>query len=514
MGEAFNASAWLVDRWVDAGHGDRTALRVEGRSVTYAQLLEQVRSAAAGLRAIGTRPEERVFLAMFNTVELVAAILGAMRIGAIPALANVLLPTGDLASVAQDARARVAMISSRVAAAELAAGAPELRTIVVAGEEAPASADRAEVLRWEDAMTAGDGEPYPTVEDSPGFWLCTSGSTGLPKLAMHRHVDLRHSFDTYARHVLGVTSDDRFLSVAPITHAYGLGASITFPFAAGGTSIVDPSFPTPPQRIAELAATEAPTLLFAVPGVYAALAAGEFASDAFASVRYGVSAAEALPAEIWRRFHDRYGVEILDGVGTTEATHIFISNRPDNIQPGSVGTIVPGFEARLLDENDVPVPDGEPGRLFIRGDALATGYWCQAALSRSTFQGEWAHTGDMYCRSSEGRYTYLGRSNDMFKASGEWVSPAEVEAVLTEHPAVLEAAVVPEPDEAGLVRPAAYVRLAAERSVGDEEFVEWCRSRLAGFKRPRRITVVAELPKTLTGKIQRYRLREASSSEG
>jgi acyl-coenzyme A synthetase/AMP-(fatty) acid ligase len=294
-------------------------------------------------------------------------------------------------------------------------------------------------------------------------------------------------------------------SVAPISHAYGLGASISFPFGAGGVSIVEPTFPTPPALIAELAKKEQPTLFFAVPGAYGALAAADLPTDSFASVRYAVSAAEALPAEIWRRFHDRYGVQILDGVGSTEATHIFLSNFPGDVEPGSAGTLVPGFEARLVDEAGHEVADGEPGRLFIKGESMATGYWCQAALSRETFQGEWVHTGDMYSRSAGGRYTYLGRSNDMFKASGEWVSPAEVEGVLTEHPNVLEAAVVGEQDADGLVRPAAYVRVASPTQ--ETELIDWCRPRLAGYKRPRNVTVVDELPKTLTGKIQRFRLR-------
>jgi benzoate-CoA ligase family protein len=488
----FNASTWLLDRWVDAGSGDRTAVRVEGRSVSYADLLERTCAVASGLRGLGTRPEERVFIAMFNSAELVAAILGAMRMGAIPTLANVLLPASDLASVARDARATVAIVDPRVAGQGFSELVAELRITVVAGDGTLTGSQ-------------DDGDPYSTVEDSPGFWLCTSGSTGMPKLAMHRHVDIRHSFETYARGVLDITADDRVFSVAPISHAYGLGASITFPLGAGAVSIVDPAFPMPPPRISELAAEEKPTFFFAAPGAYAALSAAELPDDSFASVRYAVSAAEALPAEIWRRFRDRYGVEILDGVGSTEATHIFLSNKPGDIEPGTVGTIVPGFEARLVDESGAPVPDDEPGRLFIKGEGIATGYWCQAALSRETFQGEWVHTGDMYSRSPAGRYTYLGRSNDMFKASGEWVSPAEVEAVLTEHPGVLEAAVVGEPDDAGLVRPAAYVRLVVDTA--ESELLEWCRPRLAGFKRPRRVTVVDELPKTLTGKIQRYRLR-------
>jgi len=492
VSQPFNSSTWLLDRWIGEGYGDRTAVRVEGRSVTYSELLEQTRAVATGLRELDTRPEERIFIAMFNSDQFIAAILGAMRIGAIPTLANVLLPAKELAAVARDARATVAIVAPRVADQGFAALVPELRATVVEP-------------KWNDST---NGDPYATVEDSPGFWLCTSGSTGTPKLAMHRHVDLKHSFDTYARGVLDITDEDRAFSVAPISHAYGLGASITFPLGAGGVSIVEPSFPTPPPRIAEVAAAEKPTLFFAAPGAYAALAAAELPRDCFASVRYGVSAAEALPAEIWRRFHDRYGVEILDGVGSTEATHIFLSNRPGDIELGTVGTIVPGFEARLVDESGHEVADTEPGRLFVKGESIATGYWCQAELSRQTFQGEWVHTGDMYSRAPNGRYTYLGRSNDMFKSSGEWVSPAEVEGILTEHAAVLEAAVVAEADADGLVRPAAFVRLVADASVDEHELLDWSRTRLPGFKRPRRVTVVDELPKTLTGKIQRFRLRD------
>jgi benzoate-CoA ligase family protein len=487
----FNASTWLLDRWVDEGHGDRTAVRVEARSVSYAQMLDQTRAVATGLRELGVRPEERVFIAMFNSDDFIAAVLGSMRIGAIPVLANVLLNAEDLAAIATDARAAVAVVAPRVADQGFAELVPSLRATVVEP-------------KWTET---GDGDAHDTVEDSPGFWLCTSGSTGAPKLAMHRHVDMKHSFDTYAVGVLGVTDDDRLFSVAPISHAYGLGNSVSFALGAGAVSIVDPVFPAPPARIAEIAAAEKPTLLFAVPGGFSALAAADVPDDAFASVRYAVSAAEALPAEIWRRFHDRFGIEILDGVGSTEATHIFLSNKPGDVEPGTAGTIVPGFDAKLVDEWDVPVADGAPGRLFVKGESIATGYWCQAALSRETFQGEWLHTGDMYSRAANGRYTYLGRSNDMFKSSGEWVSPAEVEAALTEHAAVLEAAVVPETDEAGLVRPAAYVRVVAETT--SDDLLEWCRTRLPGFKRPRRVTIVDELPKTLTGKIQRFRLKHS-----
>jgi benzoate-CoA ligase family protein len=328
---------------------------------------------------------------------------------------------------------------------------------------------------------------------------------------MHRHIDLKVTADTYARTVLRITPEDRCYSVGPMFHAYGLGNSMTFPFSAGASTVLEPTRPPTPALIGEVVRREQPTLFFSIPTSFAALAASDLPGDTFQSVRSGVSAAEPLPAEIWRRFKERFDVEILDGIGSTEALHIFISNHLGDIEPGSSGRVVAGYDAQIVDDDGVEVVPGQPGHLLIRGESVATGYWGRAAWSRRTFVGEWARTGDMYVMSPEGRYTYLGRSDDMMKVSGEWVSPAEVEAVLIEHPAVLESAVVGTVDEQGLHKPVAFVVFQEGKKAEPDELISFCRSKLAGYKCPRRFVVVSELPKTATGKIQRFLLRAEAS---
>jgi benzoate-CoA ligase family protein len=295
-------------------------------------------------------------------------------------------------------------------------------------------------------------------------------------------------------------------------HAYGLGNSLTFPLSVGATSVLDRTRPPTPAGVAALVKAERPTLFFCIPTFYAALLASDIADDTFGSVRAAISAAEPLPGEIWRQFKERFGVEILDGIGSTEALHIFVSNRPGRSAPDSSGQVVPGWEAKIVDGAGVPVADDEPGHLLIKGPSTASGYWCQRDRSRQTFEGEWTRTGDMYVRSHDGSFSYMGRSDDMMKVSGEWVSPAEVEATLVEHPAVMEAAVVGLADESGIARPVAFVVLLPDRVVGEDELIAFCRARLSGFKRPRRVVFAPSLPKTATGKIQRYRLREDNTS--
>lgn len=496
--ESFNAAEYFLDRHVAAGNGQRLALRIRGRSLTYADLLAAARGAAAGLRELGVRPEERVLLVLLDGPEFVATFLGAMRIGAVPVPANPLVPGPELAAIARDARARIAILSGEKAAlaAELAAGAPELRHALAGDEVASLLA------------ATGRGDPYPTWEDSPGFWLCTSGTTGRPKLAMHRHVDLRHVAEGFAREVLAIEPDDRCLSVAPLFHAYGLGNSLAFPLSAGAAAILEPTRPPSPALVAEIVATERPTLFFSVPTFYAHLLAAELERETFASVRQAVSAGEALPAELFERFRERFGVEILDGIGSTELTHVFISNRSGEARPGSSGTPVGGYRIRLEDDEGNEVAPGTPGHLLVSGATAATGYWCRTAETRRTFLGDWVRTGDVYVRSEDGFYTYLGRSDDMLKVGGEWVSPFEVEAVLAEHPGVLEAAVVGHENRAGLTEPVAYVVAAPGGTLDGDSLAEFCRGRLAGYKRPRRVVVLDALPKTATGKIRRTELRE------
>jgi benzoate-CoA ligase family protein len=477
---------------------DRVAVRSRARAVTYGELSSEVAAVAGGLASLGVRPEERVAMVMLDSIEFYDVFLGAMRIGAVPAPVNPLLPGRDLGGIVAAGRARVLLVSEERASeiAAISAAAPELQEVVVVGSP-----------QWEKLATSAPVGAYPTWEDSPGFWLCTSGSTGTPKLAMHRHIDLRRTAETYAADVLRLGEDDRCFSVGPMFHAYGLGNSLTFPFTAGASAIVEPTRPPTPALVASLVAEFEPTVLFCVPTFYAALLASDLPAETFASVRMGVSAAEPLPADLWVRFRDRFGVEILDGIGSTEMTHIFISNRAGSVRPGTSGQPVPGYHVELLDESGTPVPDGTPGQLHVGGDTMATGYWCATEATRSVFHGARMRTGDMYVRSDDGYYTYLGRSDDMLRVGGEWVSPAEVEAVLIGDETVLEAAVVGERDDLGVQRPIAFVVARPGASIDVGALDARCRSSLAGFKRPRAYSVLDALPKTATGKVQRFKLR-------
>ncbi|MGP3965159.1 benzoate-CoA ligase family protein [Nonomuraea sp. 3N208] len=533
MPESFNASVYLVDRQVEAGRGDQVAVTGPAgapSSVTYAHLAARVAELAAGLREVGVRPEERVLLVMSDRPETVMAILAVMRMGAVAVPISTMYNGTELAALFRDARGRVVVATPEFepAVREALRTAPDVTTLVLTN---PADAEAAgadtgvpdagvRVRRWEDVLEAGRGAvavqgqdagaAYDSWRDSPALWLYTSGTTGAPKAAMHRHGAIRDVCETYGHQVLGIRPGDRCFSVARLFFAYGLGNSLFFPLAAGATAILDPARPTPAGVIARVTA-ERPTLFFAGPTFYAALLAPDAPDDAFQSVRLAVSAGEALPAEIYRRFTERFGVDIIDGLGSTEALHIFISNRPGQVRPGSSGTVVPGYEARLLDDLGVPAADGQPGHLYVRGDSIATGYWCRTAATRQVFQGEWLRTGDTYTRDADGFYHCLGRSNDLIKAGGIWVSPMEVEARLLEHTSVGECAVVAYIDADGLEKPVACVVPAAGRAVDATELVAFCRDGLASFKRPREVLVVDQLPKTATGKIQRVVVRQLAA---
>jgi len=504
MHEHFNVSEWLVDRHVEAGNGERIAIRSGGESLTYVEVLGRVEAAAGGLRALGVRCEERVAMVMLDSVEFVAMFLGALRIGAVPVPMNPLLPGRDLAVIVADSRARVVAISAtrEQSLAELRAGAPEVEIVISSGGGGD------DLLGWADFIGAGsDGSVADTWAESPGFWLCTSGSTGQPKLAMHRHADIPATCETYADQVLGITADDICFSVGPMFHAYGLGNSLTFPFSVGATAVHEPTRPPTPQLVAGIVTSERPTLFFCIPTFYAALLASDLADDVFASVRFGVSAAEALPSETFERFRNRFGVTILDGIGSTEQLHIYLSNTPTGFRPGTSGRAVPGYEVRVVDESDNDQSIDVPGQLLVRGPSAATGYWCRSDTTRATFEGEWMRTGDLYAVDADGFHTYLGRVDDMLRVGGEWVSPAEVEGVLIEHAGVLEAAIVGLPDDQNVTRPVAFVVAVDGATPSVDDLTEHCRSRLAGYKRPKVYRMVDGLPKTATGKIQRFKLR-------
>ncbi|MGW2523855.1 benzoate-CoA ligase family protein [Streptomyces sp. NPDC001617] len=504
MPELFNAADWLVDRHVREGDGGRTAVVTPTRSLTYEELADEVRTVAAWLRSLGVRPEERVLFCMADDIELFTGILAAFRIGAVAVPASTMLTGGELGRLVADCRSRVVLGSEEFAPVVRAAAAqaPEVEHLVLGDD-------------WRQSTAAGaDGTPYPTWPDSPALWLYTSGTTGTPKAAMHRHTDIRFVAETYGRQVLGVGPEDRCLSVAKLFFAYGLGNSMFFPLAVGGTALLEPARPTP-ALFAKRAAADRATILFGVPGFLGALLAGlDIPDDAFATVRLGVSAGEALPARIYQGVLERFGVAVLDGIGSTELLHIFMSNRQGRVHPGSSGEPVPGYAVELRDAAGRTVDGaGVPGELYVRGESAAVGYWCRAETSRQVFLGDWVRTGDTYVRNADGTYTCMGRTNDLLKAGGIYVSPAEVEERLLAHPDVAEVAVVGARDADGLDKPVACVVPRAGSAVDAEALVAWCREGLAAFKRPRAVIGLTELPRTPTGKIRRNVLRDLVRGE-
>jgi benzoate-CoA ligase family protein len=522
LGVPFNAADWLVGRVARETPERRALTAVDGddvRTLTYGELDELVTATAAALLAAGIRPEERLLLCMTDTPELVALFLAGLKVGAVPVPVSTMMTGKDLALVALDSRARLLAVSAELAeVGAVASGSPYLSDVVICQGTLPDAPAGLRVRDWDTFLADGAAEraraalPHPTVEDSPGFWLYTSGTTGTPKGAIHRHGSLRVTAETYAREVLGIGPDDVCFSVAKVFFAYGLGNSVTFPFSVGASTVLVRARPTP-AAVAEIVRRHRPTLFYAGPTFYAGLLAADLPADAFAGVRLCVSAGEAFPADLLRRFTDRFGVEILDGIGSTEALHIFLSNRAGDVRPGTTGTVVNGYELRLEDDEGQPVPDGSPGNLYVRGESVADGYWCRSETTRRVFRGPWLRTGDTYVRDADGVYTCLGRTGDVLKAGGIWVSPAEVETRLREHPAVAQVAVVSVVDADGLDKPVAVVVPAPGTTPTPDELVAFCRGGLASFKRPRHVLFVDALPQTATGKLQRFRVREFATAQ-
>jgi benzoate-CoA ligase family protein len=426
----------------------------------------------------------------------------------------------ELAKILIDSGARFLVVSPEFApiASVAVAQAPEVSHVITVERAAMEVPEQVTVTGWDSVLDTGRAvgtasrPMVATTGDSPALWLYTSGTTGMPKAAMHRHENLRAVCETYAREVLRTGPADRFLSMAKLFFAYGFGNSLLFPLAVGGTAVLESRRPSG-EIVAERIREDAPTLFFAGPTFFAALLATDLPADTFSSVRLCVSAGETLPATLYRRFTERFGVDILDGIGSTEALHIFASNREGEVRPGTTGTPVNGYDLEVRDTNGQRLPDGEPGVLFVRGASLANGYWCRTDATRAVFQGEWLCTGDTYVRSQDGYFSCLGRTNDMLKAGGIWVSPTEVEERLLQHAAVAEAAVVGVADSNELDKPVAFVVPVAGADPTEAELVAWCRDGLAAFKRPRAVVMVSELPKTATGKVQRFRLREMAGSD-
>jgi 4-hydroxybenzoate-CoA ligase len=506
---ADNAVNALLDRNIAEGRGDKVAYIDPMRILTYAQLQSATHRLANLLRRLGVRREERVAMVMLDTVDFPIVFLGAIRAGVLPVPLNTLLTADQYAYMLADSRARVLFVSHALLPVleSILPGLPDLRDIIVVGGPPGDSRDFAAALEAEPDQF----ETVATHADEPAFWLYSSGSTGAPKGVRHIHRSLMATADTYAHQVLGIRENDVCLSAAKLFFAYGLGNALTFPMSVGATIVLNPDRPTPATMFAMMQQHQ-PSIFYGVPTLFAAMLGDPKLAREQGSPRLRIctSAGEALPEHVGLAWKARFGVDILDGVGSTEMLHVFLSNAPDDLRYGASGRPVPGYRVRLVNEQAVDVPDGEIGEMLVDGPSAADGYWNQREKTRSTFIGDWTRTGDKYFRDPDGRYIYCGRADDMFKVSGIWVSPFEVESALISHPAVLEAAVIPASDADGLLKPKAFVVLKSSAlSDGlDGALKQHVKTTVGPWKYPRWIEIVDSLPKTATGKIQRFKLRE------
>jgi len=511
--ESGNAALYFVDRHLAEGRGDKIAFREAAgskRSLTYGALAEQTDRLAGALQRAGIRQEERALMLMLDQVEFPVVFWGALKAGVIPIALNTLLSAAVYDEIFRDSRAACLFVSMPLydLIAPILKGNPYIRRIVVVGGEAPVGA-----ITYEAFMAGADRKEAEDVpSDETAFWLYSSGSTGRPKGVRHVHGSLKATADTYGSQVLGIREDDTVYSVAKMFFAYGLGNAMTFPLSVGATTILYDGRPTP-DSVTAILATERPTVFCGVPTLYAALVdywSGK-AKRPDAPLRTCISAGEALPDHIGRHWYSAWGVDILDGVGSTEMLHIFLSNRPGDVVYGTSGIAVPGYKLRLVDENGQDVGPGQVGELLVRGASSADGYWNQRQKTRATFEGEWTRTGDKYEMREDGRFVYCGRTDDLFKVSGVWVSPFEVEQVLISHPAVLESAVVAWRDEEGLEKPKAFIVLKDGHDEAElSDLKDFVKDRIGKWKYPRWVEFRSELPKTATGKIQRFKLRQES----
>jgi 4-hydroxybenzoate-CoA ligase len=514
----YNAANDFVDANVARGLADKVAFVDPDRSLTYGELQARTFRFAAGLRRLGLRPEDRIALLAYDTIDYPVVFWGAIRAGIVVVPLNTLLTVPQYAYILADSRASTLVVAAPLARAivPILKETPHIRTVILIGAD---DADRAafrdhDVQFFEDLLAREKAEPYTadTLSDEVAFWLYTSGSTGDPKGVRHVHTSLMATARLMGQGVLGIRQDDVVFSAAKLFFAYGLGNAMTFPMSVGATAVLWPQRPTPPA-VFDIMRTHNPTIFYGVPSLYLALLANEgMARGAGSSrLRLCVSAGEALPAHIGERWRDTAGVDVLDGIGSTEMLQTFLSNRPGDIRYGSTGKPVPGYDVKIIDEHGHDVPAGDIGELVVRGPSAGEGYWNQRAKSRRTFAGEWTYTGDKYLRDQDGYYHYCGRTDDMFKVSGMWVSPFDVEAALVSHEAVLEAAVIGKDDADGLTKPKAFIVLK-NGYVADESLLETLKihvkERAGPWKYPRWITVRAELPRTATGKIQRFKLRD------
>jgi benzoate-CoA ligase len=510
-GAAFNFAQHLLA--CNAGHPDRAAFIDDRGTLSYGQLDERVRSVAAGLRALGIKREERVLLLMHDCNDWPVSFLGAMYAGLVPVAVNTLLSADDYAYMLEHSRAQTVLVSGALLPALKAAmikSDHEVGTVIVSNPAAPLHpaelAFEAFVRRSAPLL-----KPATTGPDDPGFWLYSSGSTGRPKGTVHTHGNPYWTTELYGKGILALRANDICFSAAKLFFAYGLGNALSFPMSVGATTLLMAERPTPDatfKRWLGQVGGVKPTVFFGAPTGFAGmLAAPNLPARTELSLRLVSSAGEALPAELGERFKRHFGVDIVDGIGSTEMLHIYLSNLPGKVQYGTTGWPVPGYDIELRGDDGRPVADGEPGDLYVHGPSAAMMYWGNREKTRDTFQGGWTKSGDKYIRNADGSYTYGGRTDDMLKVSGIYVSPFEVEATLVQHPSVLEAAVIGVIDAEGLTKTKAFVVLKAGAQATDTELKDFVKDRLAPYKYPRHIEFLADLPKTATGKIQRFKLR-------
>ena len=511
MPDVLNVAVEYVDGAVAAGHDDRVAYIHESQRVTYAELQRRVNQVGNALAELGVELEHRVAILLPNRLEFVTSFFGAIKIGAVPTPMSFAVTPDEQVFLLADSRARAIVTTAALwgPLRDRRGRCPFLRHVLMVEGEASERGEHDFGALVREAPV--ELEAAPTTSADAAFWLHTSGSTGTPKWAVHLQRDMLHSERLYAAPFVELRPGDVIVCGSPCFHAYPLGFTTYFALRAGATVVLNTERSTP-ARMFHLIRAHRATVFVGVPTLYAqmlqAASVGEPAD--LSSVRVCFAAAEPLPADLYRRWRERFRVEILDGIGTTEALHIFISNRAGEARPGSSGRAVPGYRIRLVDDGGADVPEGEIGNLLVSGGSVFAGYWHRPDVTRRVLQGEWYHTGDKYRRDVDGYYWYVGRADDLLRVSGHWVSPAEVEAALVSHPAVLEAAVVGKEDSDGLIKPKAFVVLRDGFQAADllaEELKAHVKSTIAPYQYPRWIEFDDSLPKTATGKIQRYKLR-------
>ncbi len=518
--EFFNAADYFLDRNIREGRGHKVAVYTEYRNYTYNDIQKMANKSANAFRELGVMVDDRVLILMLDVPQFYAIFWGAIKVGAVPIPVNTMLSAGDYEYYLNDSRAKVLVTSDQMVSvlAQIEGDLRYIRDVIIISETKGAHIPFKQMYRHAPATAKTES----TTKDDIGFWLYSSGSTGSPKGAIHSHYDMVVATEGFGQGILGLTENDIVFSAARLFFAYGLGNSCYLPFGVGASVVLNSEAPKP-ENVFRLIERFRPTVFFGIPTLYGQMLEYLEKRDqqqgtkpnpngphAFSSVRICFSAGEALPPELYHRWKARFGMDILDGIGTTELLHIFICNRPGDVRPGSSGKPVPGYQLKLIDDAGQEVPQGEIGTLLVKGGSAAQQYWRKREKTLSTMQGEWINTGDKYCEDGDGYFWCAGRGDDMLKVGGIWVSPVEVENCIMEHPAVREVAVVGKADEKSLIKPQAFVVLKEGHAPSadlEKDIKQWVLERMAKYKYPRWVEFVKELPKSATGKIQRFRLR-------